>query len=300
MKCVATAEKWSNYTAFGSPMPGRSFNGNSYRRGFNGMEKDDEIKGGGNSYDFGARIYDSRLGKWMSVDPLQAKYAYLSPYNFTANNPIFYIDPDGRKIVVHYNDDNGKSHRVAIKKVTDIEKLKDAQGFGKDMYETLNYLKEDANLQLAINTKKAVHVREGLGAESLEFKAKETKTENGTLGEHQIIYEAHQATDLKDDNGNLTGEYQSPALGFLHEIGHFLNRIKNGARKHAENSDIKKNKDGSYVDPLYHSPEEKNVIKNVETPFAEKNGEPVRTNHKGAPGEYVESPTENSNSKKKE
>lgn len=167
------------------------------------------------------------------------------------------------------------------------------------MYETSNYLKEDENLQLAITTKKTVHIREGLGAESLEFRPKETKTEYGTLGEHQIIYEAHQATDLKDDNGKLTGKYQSPALGFLHEIGHFLNRIKNGAKKHAENSEIKKNPDGTYVDPIYHSPEEKSVITEVETLFVKKKGEPVRTNHKGASGEYVESPTENSNSKKK-
>jgi RHS repeat-associated protein len=62
------------------------------------MEKDNEIKGNGNSLDFGARIYDTRLGRWLSLDPLQAKYPNLSPYNFCANNPIFYIDPDGKKL----------------------------------------------------------------------------------------------------------------------------------------------------------------------------------------------------------
>ena len=70
-----------------------------YRFGFNGMEKDNEVKGIGNSMDFGARIYDSRLGKWLSTDPLQKKYPSLSPYNFVANNPIMFIDPDGRYIV---------------------------------------------------------------------------------------------------------------------------------------------------------------------------------------------------------
>lgn len=52
----------------------------------------------GYSY-FGARYLDSKLGLWLSVDPLSDKYPSLSPYVYTANNPIRYIDPDGRKIV---------------------------------------------------------------------------------------------------------------------------------------------------------------------------------------------------------
>lgn len=60
------------------------------------MEKDGELKGEGNSYDFGARMYDPRIGKWLSVDPMQAKYPDMSPFNFANNNPIYYIDPDGR------------------------------------------------------------------------------------------------------------------------------------------------------------------------------------------------------------
>ncbi len=70
----------------------------NYRYGFNGKEKDNEVKGKGNSLDFGARMYDSRLGRWMSLDPLAAKYPMLSPYNFAGNNPIRYIDPDGKRI----------------------------------------------------------------------------------------------------------------------------------------------------------------------------------------------------------
>ena len=78
-------------------MPGRSFNSGDYRYGFNGMEKDDEIKNlGGTSLDFGSRVYDPRLGRWLSLDPLQAKLPYLTPYNFVANNPIRFIDVDGQ------------------------------------------------------------------------------------------------------------------------------------------------------------------------------------------------------------
>jgi RHS repeat-associated protein len=74
--------------------------GDGYRFGFNGQEKDNEIKGVGNGLDFGARVYDSRLGRWLSLDPLQAKYPSLSAYNFCADNPILFIDPDGKRIMI--------------------------------------------------------------------------------------------------------------------------------------------------------------------------------------------------------
>ena len=63
--------------------------------GFNGKEKDDEIKDVGNSYDFGARIYDSRLGRWLSLDPLASQFPWQSPYVAFDNNPINKIDPTG-------------------------------------------------------------------------------------------------------------------------------------------------------------------------------------------------------------
>jgi RHS repeat-associated protein len=89
--------------SFGSPMPGRGFDSSDYRFGFNGKELDNEIKGNGNSLDFGARIYDPRLGRWLSLDPLMAKYPGMSPYNYTANNPVLYIDQDGRDYGVYVN-----------------------------------------------------------------------------------------------------------------------------------------------------------------------------------------------------
>ncbi len=84
-------------------MPGRKFFAtHGYRCGFNGKEMDNEVKGDGNQYDYGFRIYDARLGRWLSVDPLQNKFPNESPYIYTSNNPVLYIDPDGRfKIPIH-------------------------------------------------------------------------------------------------------------------------------------------------------------------------------------------------------
>lgn len=80
-----------------------------YRYGFNGKEKDDEVSVGGGSYDFGARMYDSRLGRWLSLDPRSNDYPYFSPYGFAVDAPLIFIDPDGEKIVIHYLDSEGNS-----------------------------------------------------------------------------------------------------------------------------------------------------------------------------------------------
>lgn len=89
---------YQDYYPFGSTMPGRTFNGGDYRFGFNGMEKDDDIDGvSGSKLDFGARIYDSRIGKFLSIDPLYKKYSSWTPYSFVNNNPILFLDADGKE-----------------------------------------------------------------------------------------------------------------------------------------------------------------------------------------------------------
>ena len=82
-------------------MPGRTATfGTQYRFGFNGKENDNEAKGTGNQVDFGNRVFDPRISRWLSTDPLQAKYPNESPYIYTSNNPLFYKDPDGQDKIV--------------------------------------------------------------------------------------------------------------------------------------------------------------------------------------------------------
>ncbi|HVM86674.1 MAG TPA: RHS repeat-associated core domain-containing protein [Puia sp.] len=85
----------NDYYPFGMIMPARTYSTSSYRYGFNGKEKSDEIEGSGVDYDYGMRIYDSRLGRFLSLDPLMKKYPWFTPYQFAGNTPIRYIDLDG-------------------------------------------------------------------------------------------------------------------------------------------------------------------------------------------------------------
>ena len=88
----------NDYYPFGSLMPGRNYNApgaKDARYGFNGKENDNEVKGEGNQQDYGFRIYDPRLGRFLSVDPLSPEYPFYTPYQFAGNSPISNIDLDG-------------------------------------------------------------------------------------------------------------------------------------------------------------------------------------------------------------
>jgi RHS repeat-associated protein len=76
-------------------MPDRKYQAANYRFGFNGKEDDNEVKGFGNEQDYGARIYDPRLGQFKSPDPLTKKFPWYSPYQFAGNKPIWAADLDG-------------------------------------------------------------------------------------------------------------------------------------------------------------------------------------------------------------
>lgn len=95
------------YEPFGSLLPGRNFSSDSYRFGFNGKENDNEVFGAtGTFQDYGMRAYDTRVGRFISVDPIASKFPMLTPYQFASNNPIWLIDLDGKegKVPDFFND----------------------------------------------------------------------------------------------------------------------------------------------------------------------------------------------------
>ncbi|MCC9070165.1 RHS repeat-associated core domain-containing protein [Flavobacterium sp. F-65] len=94
----------NNYYSFGLKYEGYNTDNKqpNYKYKYNGKELQDESIGGIqlNLYDFGARNYDPALGRWMNMDAMSEKYTDLSPYNYTINNPVNVIDPDGNDIIL--------------------------------------------------------------------------------------------------------------------------------------------------------------------------------------------------------
>ena len=76
-------------------VPNRHGSSNSYRYGFQGQEKDNEIKGEGNSINFKCRMHDPRIGRFFATDPLEPQYPWNSPYSFSENNVIDAIELEG-------------------------------------------------------------------------------------------------------------------------------------------------------------------------------------------------------------
>lgn len=84
-----------DYYPFGMEMPGRKFNSSLYDFGFNGKLNDNEVYGDGNFQDYGFRMYDTRICRFIIIDPLNFEYPMLTPYQFASNTPIRAIDLDG-------------------------------------------------------------------------------------------------------------------------------------------------------------------------------------------------------------
>jgi RHS repeat-associated protein len=68
---------------------------------YNGKEFNADL--GLNLLDYGARWYDPAVGRFTSVDPLAEKYKDMSPYNYTINNPISNVDPNGMDVYLFYH-----------------------------------------------------------------------------------------------------------------------------------------------------------------------------------------------------
>ena len=84
----------SDYSPFGVELDGRTVSG-GYRFGFQNQEKDDEIKGEGNSVNYSFRMHDPRLGRFFALDPLSKKYLFNSPYSFSGNKLIAWAELKG-------------------------------------------------------------------------------------------------------------------------------------------------------------------------------------------------------------
>ena len=97
-------ESLTDYYPFGMEMGGRSYKSNDYRFGYTGHEKENDLAEG--VYTTQYRLLDTRLGRWMSVDPLFGKYPDMSAYNYCGGNPVALYDNDGSFVRITQGQEN--------------------------------------------------------------------------------------------------------------------------------------------------------------------------------------------------
>nr|WP_262890647.1 RHS repeat-associated core domain-containing protein [Kordia aestuariivivens] len=119
---LADVLSYNDYYPYGMLLPNRHASDESYRYGFQGQEKDDELKGEGNSINYKYRMHDPRLGKFLSVDPLEPNYPWNSPYAFAENKVILFIELEGLE-----TPPNTATSATTITKPTPLVKLIDTK-----------------------------------------------------------------------------------------------------------------------------------------------------------------------------
>ncbi len=221
-----------NYYPFGMLMPNRH-GGDFYRYSFNGMEKDDEVKGKGYSYDYGFRKYDNRLGKFLSIDPLGKSYPWLTPYQFASNSPIVASDIDGLEANVEIVPNNN-SDKPILEIVTyiQIDNQSDLTNDIVNNYAAGAILKmEDVMVGtitikgVEFDVKSIFYLTDGDKTFSLTFKenGKEYPKEYGVLGEADKIGNTQKNnSDIyvdEDTDSNKEEMYETTAHEKLHELG---------------------------------------------------------------------------------
>ena len=111
------------------------------------MEKDDELKGEGNSYDFGKRMHDPRVGRFFSVDRLDSATPSTSGYSISGNSPLYKMDREGDiEIEIHfYKKFKGKYYLSQTYKM-EIKTDEDIKGITRDVMHINAYTRYDDGL----------------------------------------------------------------------------------------------------------------------------------------------------------
>ncbi len=171
----------------------------SYDYKFGAKELQDELDL--NMYDFGARFYDPASPRWWQIDPMAEKYYNLSPYNYTANNPVYFVDKEGKWIDIS---GLSKEHKEAFRRfLTTQEGRRFLLLYGSAGQDILGYHVEK-------DGKYSKH--------TVWYESKENQygTDKGGMT-HAYVKSRNTGKWLR--RGNLTSTNATQTMGFVVQIG---------------------------------------------------------------------------------
>ena len=210
---AGTVEETNHYYPFGGIFAS-SASVQPYK--YNGKEYD--AKKGLNWYDYGARWYDAGTGRFTAVDPMAKKYYIASPYSYCLNNPVKYVDPDGRKIVIG----------------TFWQRLGEWFGIKSDFIAKVS--KQFAENNAASAEIRAIY-KELEESDLVFYVLPLSEADNPSLGDQVIPDQAiafgksQGATMYYDPDAQerVDGKKRNPRIALAHEMGHFKDLMEGKA-----------------------------------------------------------------------
>lgn len=197
--------------------------GNPYR--YTGRESDDES---GNYY-YRARTYSPWLGRFFQRDPLEANYPGVAAYTYCLNNPVRYLDPDGRKIWIEFmgKDEKGCPKKIRVQYKDGKLYNEDGTEYKGDKDDYANKVKDDLN-QLAKGDKQLKDKISDLEKSDKDHTITPPEAGNGNTNTptSQKDDEDHKSTGSTtrydpDNKKSPTGEERDPSDALAHELcGH--------------------------------------------------------------------------------
>ncbi len=254
-----------DYYAFGMPIPGRNYNNEKYRYVFNGMEKDDELKGTGNHLSWGDYGYDPRTIRRWQPDPMQAKYPWHSPYIAMANNQIVNKEIDGKDFAM-YIDHNTKTILVVATIYTNKSDIDATQAavnaamFWNNQSGKFQYVvaENDAEKTYEIIFSVIVEMVEYPHAEKIKDRDNKNNGHSGADNSSNVLFaiEDENYAETKNETTNTTTTTVGGVIGgYIMKIPRILSKEKTLASHEAGHyfgaSDISRRKGAGIMYYLY-------------------------------------------------